>query len=502
VGNRVTPLIHGAVYFERLHDILTGLEQGDHVWFADWRGDAEELLREGGPSIGALLAELVRRGVDVRGLLWRSHSHAEKFSKQENEHLGEVVNKSGGEVFLDERVRRSGSHHQKLVIVGRGDRDGGPVGFVGGIDLGRSRRDDERHAGDPQALQINARYGPRPPWHDLQMEVRGPAIGDLIETFRERWVDPAPLDHRTPWAAWLHEKVREPKRRGPLPPDSGPASPAGTCAVQVLRTYPARRPAYPFAPQGERSVARAYAKALTRARSLIYIEDQYVWSKEVAEHLGRALRGAPEVRLIVVVPRYPDREGVLSGPLNLIGQQRALGILSEAGGDRFGVFDLENDAGTPIYVHSKVCVIDDVWVEVGSDNLNRRSWTHDSELACAIIDSSRDDRAPADPGGLGDGARRFARELRLAVWREHLGPGVPDSELLDPAAGFDAWNRSAAALDEWHAAGRVGPRPPGRVRGHRPPTVRPPTTWWARPLNSLLVDPDGRSWRDRMSGSF
>ncbi len=34
-------------------------------------------------------------------------------------------------------------------------------------------------------------------------------------------------------------------------------------AVQVLRTYGRKRPTYPFAPDGERSVARAYAKAQT-----------------------------------------------------------------------------------------------------------------------------------------------------------------------------------------------------------------------------------------------
>ena len=69
------------------------------------------------------------------------------------------------------------------------------------------------------------------------------------------------------------------------------------------------------------------------------------------------------------------------------------------------MYDLDNDEGTPIYVHAKVCIIDDVWMTIGSDNLNRRSWTHDSELSCAIIDETVDEREPADPAGLGDGAR-------------------------------------------------------------------------------------------------
>ena len=46
--------------------------------------------------------------------------------------------------------------------------------------------------------------------------------------------------------------------------------------MQVLRTYPAKRPGYSFAPHGERSIARTYLKAFARARSLVYIEDQYM----------------------------------------------------------------------------------------------------------------------------------------------------------------------------------------------------------------------------------
>jgi phosphatidylserine/phosphatidylglycerophosphate/cardiolipin synthase-like enzyme len=78
---------------------------------------------------------------------------------------------------------------------------------------------------------------------------------------------------------------------------------------------------------------------------------------------------------------------------------------TEAGGDRVQLLDLENAAGRPVYVHAKPSIVDDVWAAVGSVNLNRRSWTHDSELTAAVLDEERDGRAPLDPGGLGDGAR-------------------------------------------------------------------------------------------------
>jgi phosphatidylserine/phosphatidylglycerophosphate/cardiolipin synthase-like enzyme len=135
--------------------------------------------------------------------------------------------------------------------------------------------------------------------------------------------------------------------------------------------------------------------------------------------------------------------------------------------------------------------VDDVWATVGSDNFNRRSWTHDSELSAAVLDDQRDTREPLDPAGLGDGARRFARDLRLELWREHLD-AADDAGLVDPQEAVEAVRRSAAALEAWYAGGRHGPRPPGRLRPH---SVRYPPMWqrWmASAAYRAFLDPDGR----------
>jgi phosphatidylserine/phosphatidylglycerophosphate/cardiolipin synthase-like enzyme len=505
-GNRVEALVHGAEYYRRLLAALRTLREGDLVAVSDWRGDADQRLDGPGTELGAVLAELARRGVEVRVLLWRSHPSRAHFSEEQALHLSHVVNEAGGEVLLDERVRGPGSQHQKLVLVRHPGREDEDVAFLGGIDLSHGRRDDERHSGDPQPVPMDRRYGPRPPWHDTQLEVRGPAVGDLWVTFWERWEDPTPLDHRNPWRARLTRRVGQPRHPSPLPELPRDPRPAGPHAVQVLRTYPAKRPRLPFAPAGERSIARAYHKVLWRARRLVYLEDQYLWSEEIARALAEALRRSPELRLLAVVPRYPDQDGRLTGPPNRIGQQAAIERLRAAGGDRVAVYDLENEAGTPIYVHAKVCVVDDVWAAVGSDNLNRRSWTHDAELSAAVLDETRDPREPRDPAGLGDGARLFARELRLRLWREHLGraPG-DDGDLVDPVEGFAAWREAAAALDAWHrdrAAGARARRPPGQARAHDPGRVQPWAAWWAKPVYKTLVDPDGRPRRLRRAGRF
>ena len=492
-GNRVEVLIHGAEYFARLYDVLGTLEADDWVHFTDWEGDPDERLAGPGTEVGRVLAELAERGVHVRGLLWRSHPRQAHLSEQQNTKLVRQVNEAGGEVLLDERVRRGGSHHQKLFVVRHASGPDDDVAFVGGIDLCHGRHDDARHDGDPQTVELDDRYGERPPWHDIQLELRGPVVGDIAHTFRERWDDPTPFDHRNPLRLVLRHLTRQPRRPDPLPPVRRDPAPVGPHAVQAIRTYPAKRPPYPFAPDGERSIGRAYRKALRRARRLIYIEDQYLWSQHWADAIAEALRREPELRLIAVVPRFAERGGRMSANAENIGRDQVLRTLRAAGGSRVAVFDLENVHGTPIYVHAKVCVIDDVWLEVGSDNLNRRSWTHDSELSCAVLDSTHDSREPLDPGGLGDGARVLARDTRLRLWREHLGRSDgDDADLVDPASGFEAWRSTASALDAWHDGGRRGPRPPGHARAHQPEHVPGRERWWSHAFHHLFADPDGR----------
>jgi phosphatidylserine/phosphatidylglycerophosphate/cardiolipin synthase-like enzyme len=329
--NRVTVHVDGAAYFGRLHQLLSALAAGDWLYLTDWRIDATRQLSDPGSELGPLLARLARRGVAVRGLLWRSHPALIHFNQDANRVLSTLVNRAGGQLVADQRVRRFGSHHQKLLVVHRPNDPERCIAFVGGIDLARGRCDDPRHLGDTDPVRIDPRYGRRPPWHDLQLELRGPAVLDVDHTFRERWEDRTPRDHRNPLRVMWRRASHEPRRlellQRRLPPPQ-----AGSQVVQVLRTYPARYRRTPFAPDGERSIARAYLKALARARVLVYIEDQYLWGTLVADALAAALRRAPELRMIIVLPRHPDRDGRISGRAARAAQWRAIDNLVGAGG--------------------------------------------------------------------------------------------------------------------------------------------------------------------------
>jgi phosphatidylserine/phosphatidylglycerophosphate/cardiolipin synthase-like enzyme len=500
----VTPLVDGAAYFARLRQELEATRAGDQVYVIDFRGDLEEHLDDSGTSIGDVLVAAARRDVLVFGLLWRSHPGFLQQSEEKNAEFARTISENGGEVLLDARTRRAGSHHQKLVVIRHPDDPASDVAFIGGIDLGLTRRDDTAHRGDPQVMDFPSAYGERPPWHDVQAEVRGPAVHDLEHTFRERWYGSCAVDIPSPLRQ-LYDRAYHASAMTGIPlPEPLPEDPTrrGRHAVQVLRTYPARMRRYPFAPLGERSIAHSYRKAFFRARRLVYLEDQYLWSDQVADLLIGALRRHPDLSVVVVVPRHSDREPRAARIPTMVGRERLMRRCRAAGGDRFLVFDVENEDGVPIYVHAKVAVVDDVWAVIGSDNLNRRSWSHDSELSVAVLDAEPDGRTPDDPASLGECARKFARGLRLRLMLEHLGrdpdqDGAED-ELVDPGQAVTTLQASAEALDDWYAGGCAGPRPPGRLRAHRPPQLSRTERLWATPLYRMLYDPDGRAWRDRL----
>ncbi|HET7397077.1 MAG TPA: phospholipase D family protein [Intrasporangium sp.] len=482
-GNLVRPLVHGAGYFAELTRRLAAMRAGDLLLFVDWRGDPDErLVGTDGSEVARVLADAARRGVAVHGLVWRSHWDKFAFSAEENRHLEEDVNAAGGCCVLDMRVRTGGSHHQKFVVLRHPGRPDDDVAFVGGIDLCHSRRDDATHDGDPQPQTMASVYGDRPPWHDIQLMITGPAVGDVETVFRERWEDPQPLS-RSPLRR-VSDHIHGDRESCPaLPPQLPDPAPTGPHPVQLLRTYPRRLGGYPFAPDGERSVARGYRKAIRQARRLVYIEDQYLWSPQVATLLAAALRREPGLRLLAVLPHFPDQDGRIALPPNVVGRERVIDQLSAAAPGRVGCYGIENAAGTPIYVHAKTCILDDEWAAVGSDNFNRRSWTHDSELSAAV----------AHPD--------YARDLRATLAREHLGLGerepVPDVDDV-----FEAYAAAARRLQAWHDGGRRGPRPPGQLR----PLTRLPmgrlTRAWAAPLYRLAFDPDGRPLQLRLRGGM
>jgi phosphatidylserine/phosphatidylglycerophosphate/cardiolipin synthase-like enzyme len=448
--NLVEPLIDGEQMMRALHGDLTATNPGDFIHFTAWRMDhLLDLMPHSPPRVDSrtdishlwAAASSGPRRVTSRTLLSRAlipRSLDENIMTQHYLHLAR------GEAVLDARFPAAGSHHQKSAIV---QHNGETIAYCGGIDLAGDRWDTRQHNNDPRRVREEW-YG----WHDVHTRIRGPAVRDIEHNFRDRWND-SNYPMRVPLPVSPPTQIT-----GPLPPVS---SAPGTHHVQVLRTCACTSRQYPtFAPNGEFTCLAGYRKAIRRATNYIYIEDQYLVFDEIARELAAAL--ARIQKLIIVVPHHNTE--TWSQAFNWH-QNNFLRILRAVHPGKVHVYHLIQPAtGQPIYVHAKVMLIDDIYAVIGSANINRRSMTHDTELAVAIIDAALD-----------AGICRFARDLRRNLWGEHLGLSASDPRLADPVAAVAEWERQATAGVY-------------RVRHHTTPQPQEEDTIrWDR-----ILDPDGR----------
>ena len=132
--------------------------------------------------------------------------------------------------------------------------------------------------------------------------------------------------------------------------------------------------------------------------------------------------------------------------------------MAEVAPDRVAIYGIENHAGTPVYVHAKTCVIDDAWATIGSDNFNRRSWTHDSELSAVVVDEAGRVR----PSAAAHARRRAPRPEPTTL-----------ADCVEPAGMFAAYaeTRGRARRLARRRPGRpatAGPAAPPRAAGAGP----------------------------------
>ncbi|MHB8377410.1 MAG: phospholipase D-like domain-containing protein, partial [Dehalococcoidia bacterium] len=190
---------------------------------------------------------------------------------------------------------------------------------------------------------------------------------------------------------------------------------------------------YPFAPGGEFGIHHAYVELIRRARELVYLESQYLWSPEVMEALIEATERppAPSFRIVIVLPARAT-----SGKWD---NDQHVEMLRKSDGGRgivevYSLFASGPTTGVqpfryrPVYVHAKVGIIDDEWLIVGSANLNNRGFVTDSELNVVAQD------------------RDLARKVRIDLWSEHLGLDPEEVASIAPAEFVDSvWRQRAAA---------------------------------------------------------
>jgi phosphatidylserine/phosphatidylglycerophosphate/cardiolipin synthase-like enzyme/uncharacterized membrane protein YdjX (TVP38/TMEM64 family) len=291
----------------------------------------------------------------------------------------------------------SASHHQKLVVVDDA------VAFCGGIDLTCRRWDTCAHAADDVRRVVQGT--PYPPFHDLCMAVEGDAARALGDLIRERWRRATgetiePVATRGPkWRRIGRKKA--PNARWP----KEIAANVRDVEVAVSRTEPAVNGS-----EGVREVETMYLDMIAAAKNSIYIENQYFTADKIGDALAKRLaeEDGPEVIIVLRELSHGWLEEVTMQTL----RTRLITKLREADKhDRLRVtypYIAGLKPGTCIDVHSKLIIVDDEYVRIGSANIANRSMGFDTECDLTI---HGDSEATCDA----------IRELRSALLSEHLG---------------------------------------------------------------------------------
>jgi phosphatidylserine/phosphatidylglycerophosphate/cardiolipin synthase-like enzyme len=240
-------------------------------------------------------------------------------------------------------------------------------------------------------------------WHDQHLRLQGPIIKTLEEQFCERWHDSGNVHEPGFWDSLQiktnqvifssRTAVKDDDILRLDEPKEVDLVPGGSSLVQMWRTIPLRteRKRPPFM-RGEFTIMAGIANACQAADELIWIFDQYFFSRPLARLLNYRIRNDKKKKLcvILVLPPYADNHPhevhhARKLALNDLTEGLALG---HGEFERVGVYDLWHPSRTSggIYCHAKVQMYDSSLLVCGSANLNRRSFTCDTELDCAVLD--------------------------------------------------------------------------------------------------------------------
>jgi phosphatidylserine/phosphatidylglycerophosphate/cardiolipin synthase-like enzyme len=342
---------------------------------------------------------------------------------------------------FDDSCVPGGCHHQKFVVID------GQLSFLGGMDICESRWDDRRHLMRNPVRTSRGRA--QKPYHDVQAYFTGPQMaGALTDLFRERWQRAGADALELPEPSSMARSYRP---RGALP------FPRGT-KVALSRTEPRLQ-------HSTREIRRLYVDAISRAERFMYIETQYFSSRTVCRALADRMRDDERPSMDVVLVLNPKAEAVKEEIAVGLRQAEVVAHLKQVAaetGHRLGVYytvaegrvrgrarrQRKERAVRGTYIHSKLMVIDDRFITVGSANLTNRSMGIDSELNASWA-TPRTSTAVASA----------IRQARVSLMAEHLGLSAPATlARLGRPAGLVAY------LDGLVEEGR------GRLRTHPSPT--------------------------------
>ena len=449
-NNKVTPLVDGEQYFAAIESAMSAAES--HIFIAAWiltpffpltHPDDVRMLEQS--ELVNVLAEAAKRGVVIRILIWSGarlvRQPTEEMAEQMIAHVKLRAPNADIAILFDHGAKITHTIHEKSLCVD------GRVGFVSGMDF--TTLEGDRWDTTLHPLRLGQS------WHDAGFMLEGEIALDVDDHFRKRYR-----------ATEEHQKL--PDARLPLPLSRREFT--ETQEAQLVQTMPGG--IYPFEQDGEYSILHVYLEAIHAAKRFIYIENQFLWSPYITDALKEAITrnaGKP-FRIVVVLPAHAD-----AGKLDNDQHVEVLRNFDESEQifHAFTLYTCGVSAGlspfraAPVYLHAKIMIVDDEWVTIGSANLNDRGLIRDVELNVVVKNTET------------------ARNLRVALWGEHLRTPEADIEKLDPIDTIDtAWIAHAARNKAIMAQGNA----PLLSAVHRYETGHMPGTWLLEQLEDVVIE--------------
>ena len=395
-GNFVRPLIDGLPAFRRICEAIEAANNS--VWVTvTFMWESFKMPDARGTTLD-VLERAAARDVDVKLIFWRPDAQTEDLKRNtfwgSEEHFEELEQRQSGFQIRWDRAYPGFCQHQKSWLIDAGSEN--ELAFVGGINL------------NPHSMVAPGHYGEGQN-HDAYLELMGPSTVDVHHNFVQRWNEASERfskDGR--WGKNSETNLPFPVR---VPAEQG------NTIVQIQRTiHPDRYTDGRSTPKGasfdialgERTIFNQYCAAIGAAQRSIYIENQQVDVPEILNCLRQALQRGVEIVLLMPTKPFLDVTATQEYQANL--EARAnLGAYKN--------FTLAGIAGIsaggqhkPVYVHSKLMLIDDVWATLGSCNLHRFSLFGNTEMNATFF----------NPQGV--------RALRCELFQEHLGHDTSDMD--------------------------------------------------------------------------
>ena len=329
-GNSVSVLQDGVQTFPAM---FAAIKNAQHFLYLEYY--TLQNVESGGQKLSDVLAAKSRAGVRVRVIydaVGSLGTSADFYAGLREAGVQLVqynpINPLKGPLSLNER------DHRKILLAD--DK----LAIVGGVNLSTTYESVPpiAHALGGNKQQANPAH---PVWHDVDLEIRGPAVTQLSRLFRQHW--------------------REQKGPPLSPPGAYKGPPQGKEVVRVIGSSPTKL------------ATRYYVSVLTAIRSAqssIWMTAAYfVPTPQELRSLRAAARRGVDVRILL--PSHSDIGAALAVQRSYYPRLLAAGIK---------VYERSDGI-----VHSKSMVVDDVWSLVGSSNFDQRSVLFNDEVDVVVL---------------------------------------------------------------------------------------------------------------------